>query len=101
MSADTTGKTSKARTGEVRTNWKRLRSLTDAQIRAGIRKDPDIDSTDEVFWAKAKVVMPRSKKTVTMRLDADLLEWFRGNPGYQTRINAILRAYMNAQVNHR
>jgi len=32
-----------------------------------------------------------------MRLDADLLRWFRQNPGYQTRINAILRAYMLAQ----
>jgi uncharacterized protein (DUF4415 family) len=36
-----------------------------------------------------------------MRLDADLLDWFRGKQGYQTRINAILRAYMNAQVQHR
>ena len=45
--------------------------------------------------------MPRSKKTVTMRLDADLLDWFRSYPGYQTRINAILRAYMNAQFEHR
>jgi uncharacterized protein (DUF4415 family) len=33
-----------------------------------------------------------------MRLDADLLEWFRTNRGYQTRINAILRAYMNAEL---
>jgi len=31
-----------------------------------------------------------------MRLDADLLRWFRQSPGYQTRINAILRAYMRA-----
>jgi len=45
--------------------------------------------------------MPSSKKTVTMRLDADLLDWVRSNPGYQTRINAILRAYMNAQSHHR
>lgn len=75
--------------------------MTDKQIRTGIRKDPDINPTDEAFWSRAKVVMPRSKKTVTMRLDADLLDWFRGNPGYQTRINAILRAYMNAQVEHR
>lgn len=75
--------------------------MTGKQIRAGIRKDPDIRPTDEAFWSKAKVVMPRSKKTVTMRLDADLLDWFRGNPGYQTRINAILRAYMNAQAGHR
>jgi uncharacterized protein (DUF4415 family) len=75
--------------------------MTTAQIRAGLRKDTDVKPTDDAFWAKAKVVMPRSKKTVTMRLDADLLDWFRGNPGYQTRINAILRAYMNAQVAHR
>jgi uncharacterized protein (DUF4415 family) len=33
---------------------------------------------------------------VTMRLDADLLRWFRRESGYQTRINAILRAYMQA-----
>jgi len=44
--------------------------------------------------------MPRRKETVTMRLDADLLEWFRRERGYQTRINAILRAYMNAQTDH-
>jgi len=31
-----------------------------------------------------------------MRLDADLLHWFRRERGYQTRINAILRAYMQA-----
>jgi uncharacterized protein (DUF4415 family) len=37
-----------------------------------------------------------------MDLDADLMEWFRGERGYQARINAILRAYMNAQNrNHR
>ncbi|HEV2495249.1 MAG TPA: BrnA antitoxin family protein [Terriglobia bacterium] len=40
--------------------------------------------------------MPRPKKTVTMRLDAGLLEWFRASRCYQTRINAILRAHMNA-----
>ena len=75
--------------------------MTAAQIRAGLRKDPDVTPTDDAFWAKARVVMPRSKKTVTMRMDADVLDWFRGNPGYQTRINAILRTYMNAQIKHR
>jgi uncharacterized protein (DUF4415 family) len=75
--------------------------MTGKQIRAGLRKDPDVTPTDEAFWSKAKVVIPRSKRTVTMRLDADILDWFRANPGYQTRINAILRAYMNAQVEHR
>ena len=101
MSAATTGKTSRRKAAEPRTDWKRLRSMTDAQIHAAVTKDPDISPTDEAFWAKAKVVIPRPKKTVTMRLDADLLDWFRGNWGYQTRINAILRAYMNAQAHHR
>jgi uncharacterized protein (DUF4415 family) len=98
MSAAPTGKTSRRKRAEPRTNWKRLRSMTDAEVHASVTRDPGIDPTDEVFWAKAKVVMPRPKKTVTMRLDADLLEWFRGSRGYQTRINAVLRAYMNALV---
>jgi uncharacterized protein (DUF4415 family) len=97
MSVATTGKNLKKAT-EPRTNWKRLRSLTGAQIRASLCKDPEVVPTDPTFWAKAKVMMPRSKKTVTMRLDADLLDWFRSNSGYQTRINAVLRAYMNARL---
>lgn len=43
-----------------------------------------------------KVVMPYSKQTVTIRLDADLLAWLRRQKGYQTRINAVLRTYMDA-----
>lgn len=97
MSAATTGKNSKKKTVDPRTNWKRFRALTDAQVHANVLKDPEIRPADEAFWATAKVVMPQPKRTVTMRLDADLLEWFRRNRGYQTRINAILRAYMNAQ----
>ncbi len=79
-------------------DWKRFRSLTDAQVRAGIAKDPEIVPTDRDFWRGAKVVLPRPKKIVTMRLDADLLDWLRTSPGYQTRINAILRSYMDAQT---
>ena len=101
MSGGPTGKNSRKKPAEPRTDWKRLRSTTDERVHAAVTRDPDIDPTDEAFWAKAKVVMPRPKRTVTMRLDADLLDWFRRNRGYQTRINAILRAYMNAQVQHR
>ena len=43
------------------------------------------------------MVLPKPKRLVTLRLDADLLEWFRRERGYQTRINAILRAYMDAK----
>jgi uncharacterized protein (DUF4415 family) len=78
------------------TDWGRLRGRSDAAIRRGIAADPDAHATNEEFWKGAKVVMPVPKKIVTMRLDADLLRWFRRQRGYQTRINAILRAYMQA-----
>ena len=70
--------------------------MSDDDIRAGIELDPDVKPTDEDFWIGAKVVLPIRKEVVTIRLDADLLEWFRQKRGYQTRINAILRAYMKA-----
>lgn len=70
--------------------------MSDAQIHRGIASDPDVRATDEAFWKDAKVVWPTRKTIVTMRLDADLLAWFRQQRGYQTRINAILRAYMKA-----
>ena len=93
MSDDTSGNASKTK---LKTDWKRLRTMMDEEVHATVVSDPDIRPTDESFWRKARVVMPQPKQTVTMRLDADILAWFRGEPGYQTRINAILRAYMNA-----
>jgi uncharacterized protein (DUF4415 family) len=85
MSDDTSGTISKTK---PKTDGRRLRSITDDEIRAAIIDDPDAQPTDEAFWREARVVMPRRKETVTMRLDADLLDWFRGERGYQTRINA-------------
>lgn len=65
----------------------------DERLRRGIEADPDARLTDEAFWKKAKIVMPQAKETITIRLDADVLEWFRKQgSGYQTRINAILRS---------
>jgi uncharacterized protein (DUF4415 family) len=55
----------------------------------------DIPETDEAFWAKAELRLPQAKKGVYLRLDPDLIDWLkRQGPGYQTRINAILRSYM-------
>lgn len=94
MNDDITGKISMV---EAQTDWEQLRRMTDADIHQALEADPDIHSTDEAFWQAAKVVMPRRKAVVTLRLDADLLEWLRQEKGYQTRINAVLRAYMVAQ----
>jgi len=95
MKAVTSGKRSKAK---AQTDWTRLRRRTASQIRKGILSDAEVHPTDEKFWKKAKVVLPQRKAVITIRLDADLLDWFRQQQGYQTRINAILRAYMNANT---
>jgi len=95
MKGVSSGRTSSRKTV---TDWKRLRRMSAADIRTGIDSDPDVPGTDEAFWKDAKLVLPRRKEVVTMRLDADLLDWFRQHRGYQTRINAILRAYMNANT---
>ena len=57
----------------------------------------DIPELDERFWKNAKVRLPETKTGVYIRLDADILDWLKGQGrGYQTRINAILRSYYNA-----
>lgn len=64
--------------------------------------DEDIDYTDlpeldADFFRKARVVVPPGKKQLTIRLDADVLSWLKNQGrGYQSRINAILRAYYEA-----
>ena len=77
-----------------------LDAITAEEIRAGIENDPDARPTDAAFWECAKVVMPKSKKVVTIRLDADLLEWLKQERGYQTKINAILRSYMDGHKHY-
>ena len=57
----------------------------------------DIPELDESFFEKATVHWPSHKRQLTIRLDEDVLDWLkRQGRGYQTRINAILRAYYEA-----
>lgn len=78
-----------------RTDWARVDALTDDDIAAAIRDDPDVaPELDEEWFASATLVMPRPKEQISIRLDRDVLEHFRKYPRYQTRINAILRAVM-------
>jgi uncharacterized protein (DUF4415 family) len=75
-----------------KTNWTRIDSLTDRDIDYS-----DIPELDKDFFRSATLVLPEPKTTVTIRLDQRVLEWFKAKgPGYQTRINALLRAYMEA-----
>jgi uncharacterized protein (DUF4415 family) len=47
------------------------------------------------FWDEAELVVPVAKQAISLRVDEDVLEWFRGlGPRYQTRMNAVLRTFM-------
>ena len=80
-----------------RTDWRRVDALKDANI--DFSDTPEL--TPEMF-ARAIVrrglkPVPR-KKQLTIRIDSDVLEWYRSQvSGYQSRINALLRAYMQAR----
>ena len=76
-----------------KTDWERLRRDQEA----GIEPEPDEDDF-EVDWSSAVLVRPPAKPMVSLRMDPEVLAFFKaGGKGYQTRINAVLRAYMEAQ----
>ena len=57
----------------------------------------DIAPLDENFFENATVRMPKRKRVVSLRLDPDVLDWFKKRgKGYQTRMNAVLKAYVQA-----
>ncbi|NJM31260.1 MAG: BrnA antitoxin family protein [Rhizobiales bacterium] len=58
---------------------------------------PVAKSLGKNFWNSAKVVMPRNKAAVSLRVDADVLDWFKSQgPGHLSRMNAVLRSYVEA-----
>jgi uncharacterized protein (DUF4415 family) len=78
------------------TDYARLDAMTDEDIARAVAKDPDAAPLD-TDWTKARLVLPPGKENVTLRVDRDVLAWFRGTgKGFHTRMNAVLRAYMEA-----
>lgn len=77
------------------TDWARVDALTDAEIEEAVRNDPDAAPLD-IDWSEAVLVVPPRKKAISIRVDEDVLDYFkRGGEGYQKRINAVLRTFMN------
>lgn len=101
--SDETSTTVRRRLGDRRrgeTDWSRVDALTDPEIEAAVAEDADaVPLLDEEFWKGAELVMPAGRKErVTLRLDQEVLDYFRdAGRGYQTRINAVLRAYVRQQ----
>lgn len=67
--------------------------MTDEEIEASIKNDPDW--SDYWNWGDAVLVIPPKKKAISIRVDEDVLDYFKHEgAGYQRRINAVLRSYM-------
>ena len=72
---------------------KRLKSIKDKDIDFS-----DIPELDETFWKNAELKTPENKTKITIRVDNEVLSWFKKKVGrgYQTRINAVLKTYVEA-----
>jgi uncharacterized protein (DUF4415 family) len=99
MRAKRITKPSTGRRTSRKSDWGRVDAQSDNDIRRAIRRDPDAaPEVDAAWFRSARVVMPEPKQAVSLRLDREVMDWFkRQGKGYQTRINAVLRAYVNSQ----
>ena len=81
--------------GESRTDLARVRAKTAKELNRDIASDPDFKDVPKNWYKNAEAVTPTTKKLLSLRLDADVVDWFKQRgPGYQTRINAVLRTFM-------
>jgi len=82
-----------------KTDWKRLRAMKEHQISLS-KEHPQLDITHVARTLVRKGLQPVPPKTsLALRVDADVVEWFKAQgPGYQTRMNAVLRAFKEASI---
>ena len=80
--------------GESKSDWARAAAMTEEEVEAAIAGDPD-EAGMAIDWSTASFEMPQPKAVLNMRVDRDVLDFFRRDGrGYQTRINAVLRSYV-------
>ena len=91
------GATKKDKFSNGKTDWERLRALPDSEVAF----TDDAPSTSPEDWANAiahhGLPVPSRKTQIALRVDDDVLAWFKSQgPGYQTRMNAVLKAFRDA-----
>jgi uncharacterized protein (DUF4415 family) len=83
--------------GEDRTNWRKANTVTGKKLEASIRADVD-DVQGEPDWTQAVVGLPVPKQHINIRVDHDVLEWFKSSGrGYQTLMNNVLRVFVQSR----
>ena len=81
-----------------KTDWARVDALTDEDIAKAVASDPDAVPID-LDWSDAVLVIPPKKKAISIRVDEDVLDYFKSQgDGYQRRMNAVLRSYMQQKA---
>ena len=81
-----------------KTDWAAVDALTDEQITQAVANDPDAVPLD-IDWSDAVLVVPPKKQAISIRVDEDVLNFFKKEgDGYQRRINAVLRSYMQQKA---
>lgn len=90
-----------------KSDLERVRAMSEEEAERAAREDPDAQPWTDEELSRAVLVrmedfLPRTKKSVSLRLDADVLDWFKSQGrGWQTRMNAVLKAYMEARAQRR
>ena len=82
--------------GESKTDWKRVDAMSQAEVERLADKDEGLLPAG---WESTVMVgLPPAKQDIHIRLDGDILDWFKARGrGYQTRINAVLRAFVQTR----
>jgi uncharacterized protein (DUF4415 family) len=87
--------------GEDKTSFARAGAVRQGELEASIAADPD-EAGLTFDWSKASVEMPQPKAVLNMRIDRDVLEYFRRDGrGCQTKINSVLRSYVEQMLHQR
>lgn len=95
MSAKRTKQPSKTKPSRGRADLERLHRMSERDIER--TSPPELADLPDDFWTDAEIVPVRAKEAISLRVDEDVLSWFReGGPRYQSRMNAVLRSYVQS-----
>ena len=82
-------------------DWDKAASVSAVELEARIASDED-EAGMVIDWDNASIELPAPKAVLNMRVDREVLEFFRqSGKGYQSRINAVLRSYVHRQEHRR
>jgi len=81
-----------------KTDWARVDAMSDREIENAAKADPDAAPIlDKEWFRTAKLVLPERKVPISLRMDREVVEWFKAHGRrYQSRMNAVLKAYVQA-----